>query len=217
MTLAFDVYFSFRSPYSYLAAQQVEAITRAWDVEPVMRIVRPIAIRIPGFFERADPLRTPYMRMDAIRCAEVQGLPYRWPKPDPVVIDDSTGKVASDQPYIHHITRLGAAAAEAGCGLPFAARVSAMMWSGAIDDWHQGDHVATAATQAGADYAALSAAVDADPARFDAMLDANETAQRAAGHWGVPLFVFEDEPFFGQDRVDHLLFRMKQHGLRKRA
>jgi len=37
--------------------------------------------------------------------------------------------------------------------------------------------------------------------------------QDAAGHWGVPLMVFEGEPFFGQDRVDALLWRMEQRGL----
>jgi 2-hydroxychromene-2-carboxylate isomerase len=45
----------------------------------------------------------------------------------------------------------------------------------------------------------------------------NEAAQKAAGHWGVPLMVFEGEPFFGQDRVDHLIWRMSKHGLKKRA
>jgi hypothetical protein len=29
--------------------------------------------------------------------------------------------------------------------------------------------------------------------------------------------VFEDEPFFGQDRIDLLVWRMKQRGLRERA
>jgi 2-hydroxychromene-2-carboxylate isomerase len=32
----------------------------------------------------------------------------------------------------------------------------------------------------------------------------------------VPLFVFENEPFFGQDRLDHLIWRMRQHGLAER-
>ena len=36
---------------------------------------------------------------------------------------------------------------------------------------------------------------------------------RAAGHWGVPTMVFEGEPFFGQDRFDHLVWRMAQKGL----
>ena len=38
----------------------------------------------------------------------------------------------------------------------------------------------------------------------------------AAGHWGVPTMVFEGEPFFGQDRIDLLVWRMKQKGLRGR-
>jgi 2-hydroxychromene-2-carboxylate isomerase len=44
----------------------------------------------------------------------------------------------------------------------------------------------------------------------------NEAAQKRAGHWGVPLMVFESEPFFGQDRFDVLKWRMSQRGLTKR-
>jgi 2-hydroxychromene-2-carboxylate isomerase len=29
--------------------------------------------------------------------------------------------------------------------------------------------------------------------------------RRRRGHWGVPTFVFENEPFFGQDRIDLLI------------
>lgn len=215
MTLSFDFYFSYRSPYSYLAMPPVREMAARYDVSPVLRVVRPIAVRIPGFFERADPLRTPYMRRDAIRVAEVMGLPYRWPRPDPVAIDDATGKVAADQPHIHRLCRLGVAAEAMGRGLEFADSVSRMMWDGTVDGWP--DQLAAASAEAGVDLAALDKAVAADPARFDALLDANEAAQRAAGHWGVPLFVFEGEPFFGQDRIDHLKFRMKQRGLKERA
>ena len=59
-------------------------------------------------------------------------------------------------------------------------------------------------------------AAAADAARLDAIIEDNENAQTVAGHWGVPLFVFAGEPFFGQDRVDHLLWRMKQTGLKER-
>ena len=36
-----------------------------------------------------------------------------------------------------------------------------------------------------------------------------------AGHWGVPTMVFRGEPFFGQDRVDTLRWRLDQCGLGK--
>jgi 2-hydroxychromene-2-carboxylate isomerase len=53
--------------------------------------------------------------------------------------------------------------------------------------------------------------------RLDAAIRDNEAAQDASGHWGVPLMVFEGEPFFGQDRIDVLLWRMRQQGLRPRT
>jgi 2-hydroxychromene-2-carboxylate isomerase len=33
----------------------------------------------------------------------------------------------------------------------------------------------------------------------------------------VPTMVFNDEPFFGQDRIETLLWRMRQHGLEPRG
>jgi 2-hydroxychromene-2-carboxylate isomerase len=33
----------------------------------------------------------------------------------------------------------------------------------------------------------------------------------------VPTFVFKGEPFFGQDRIDLLLWRLKQNGLETRS
>jgi hypothetical protein len=35
-------------------------------------------------------------------------------------------------------------------------------------------------------------------------------------HWGVPTFVFENEAFFGQDRIDLPIRRMQDKGLTRR-
>ena len=43
-----------------------------------------------------------------------------------------------------------------------------------------------------------------------------EEALDAAGHWGVPTMVFEGEPFFGQDRLDVFVWRLRRHGLEPR-
>ena len=59
----------------------------------------------------------------------------------------------------------------------------------------------------------MAAAVDADPTAFAAVVEENQVAQRAAGHWGVPMMVFGGEAFFGQDRFDQLKWRMEQQGL----
>jgi 2-hydroxychromene-2-carboxylate isomerase len=44
-------------------------------------------------------------------------------------------------------------------------------------------------------------------------IDANHAALEASGHWGVPTMVFQDEPFFGQDRIDTLRWRLEKAGL----
>jgi 2-hydroxychromene-2-carboxylate isomerase len=217
MTLTFDFYFSFRSPYSYLATPQVEALIARYDAAPRMRIVLPIAVRIPGFFQTVNPLWPPYLMRDTLRIAQMNEIPYRWPRPDPIVQDPATRTVAAEQPYIHRVSRLGVAAERAGRGFAFVRRAAWAIWSGEIDDWHEGDHLAEAARRAGLDPAALEAAVADDPAGLDAEIEQNQADQTAAGHWGVPLFVFAGEPFFGQDRIDHLLWRMRQHGLTERA
>jgi len=36
-------------------------------------------------------------------------------------------------------------------------------------------------------------------------------------HEGVPNFVFRNEPLFGQDRMEMLIWRLKQNGLTERA
>jgi len=35
-------------------------------------------------------------------------------------------------------------------------------------------------------------------------------------HWGVPLMVLDEEPFFGQDRIDALLWRLNLGELKRR-
>jgi 2-hydroxychromene-2-carboxylate isomerase len=216
MTLHFDFYFSFRSPYSYLAAPQIEQLAAKYDVAPRMRIVLPIAVRIPGFFKQVNPLWPPYLLRDTFRISQMIGVPYRWPRPDPIVMDIAKGEVAAEQPYIYRVSRMGVVAERAGRGLAFVRRASHAIWSGEIDNWHEGDHLARAATDAGLNAADVERALAEDAAGIDAEIAANEADQRKAGHWGVPLFVFNDEPFFGQDRIDHLLWRMRQSGLSER-
>src|SRR5262249_28941628 len=82
--------------------------------------------------------------------------------------------------------------------------------------WHQGDHLARATQAAGFDLAAMDKAIEAEPDRYEQVIAANEKDHAASGHWGVPTFVFEKEPFFGQDRIDLLIWRMEAKGLTRR-
>jgi 2-hydroxychromene-2-carboxylate isomerase len=216
MTLRFDLYFSFRSPYSYLAVPRLAALCARYDVACDVRIVRPIAVRIPGFFKTVNPLWPPYLLRDTFRISQRLGLPYAWPRPDPIVMNTATGEVAAEQPYIMRVSRLGVAAAEAGRGLEFLIEAGRVIWSGQVQGWNEGGHIAGAVAAAGLDPDALEAKITAEAERIDAVIAANEAAQTKAGHWGVPLMVFRDEPFFGQDRIEDLIWRMGQHGLTER-
>ena len=214
--LAFDLFWSFRSPYSYLLLPRVAELVATCDVECNVRIVYPIAVRQPDFFQKVDPLWVFYLMKDTYRTAEYLGMPYRWPVPDPVYMDPATRLYPPDQPHIHRLSHLGIAAAQAGHGLAFISAVSHTIWSGTADNWHQGDHLGQAAARAGLDLAVLDGAVAADPGRYRAQVEANQDAQRASGHFGVPLMALDGEPFFGQDRFDQLVWRLRQKGLRER-
>jgi 2-hydroxychromene-2-carboxylate isomerase len=216
MTAAFDFYFSFRSPYSYLATPLIVRLTQRLDVSARMRIVTPIAIRIPGFFKTVNPLWPPYLARDTWRIAEMNGIPYRWPRPDPIVMDLGSGEVATEQPYIWPVSRMAVAAERQGKGLAFVAEAARVIWSGEVENWHEGDHLIRAGDRAGLNGAQLAQHAQADAAAHDAEIAQNEADQKAAGHWGVPLFVFEGEPFFGQDRVDVLEWRLKKSGVTPR-
>jgi 2-hydroxychromene-2-carboxylate isomerase len=216
MTLSVDLFWSFRSPYSYLATGRIVALERDWNLAVDVRPVLPLAVRDPSFFSPANRRRAGYIIVDAPRVAAMQGIPFRWPKPDPIVQDMATLAIAEDQPYIFRLTRLGAAAAEAGRGLPLIDAVSDLIFGG-TEGWNEGDHLARAAGRAELDLAELDAAVAADPARWDAVIEANQAALEAAGHWGVPTLVFDGEPFFGQDRIDMCLWRMREKRLAPRA
>jgi 2-hydroxychromene-2-carboxylate isomerase len=215
--LGFDLFWSFRSPYSYLALPRLVELAETHEVDVRVRIVLPIAVRQPDFFQKADPLWASYLVRDTYRTAAFLGMPFRWPVPDPVVMDMATRTYPAEQPYIHRLSQLGQMAAEMGHGLPFIRAVSHCIWSGQTDNWHQGDHLARAAAEAGLDLAAMDARLPQEGERLAQAIRENETAQRAGGHYGVPLMVLEGEPFFGQDRIDQLIWRLHEKGLRARA
>jgi 2-hydroxychromene-2-carboxylate isomerase len=217
MPLSFDVYWSFRSPYSYLATPRLVQLEREYDVTVNVKPVLPLAIRKPDFFEQVNPLWPPYLLRDTYRISQYLGLDYGWPNPDPVVQDFATRKVAPEQPYAPRLTRLGQLAVERGRGLPFIYEVSQIIWNGKVQGWHEGTHLADATARAGLDLAELDQQAVAEQARLDERIAQNQADLEAAGHWGVPTMVFEGEPFFGQDRIDLLVWRMQQKGLAKRA
>tara|TARA_B100000745_G_scaffold105692_2_gene67640 strand:- start:38782 stop:39429 length:648 start_codon:yes stop_codon:yes gene_type:complete len=215
MTLTADLYFSFRSPYSYLSVGRYRAMSEKFNLTLALRPVYPLAIRQPDFFEKNHPNWLSYTIRDMMRVAQFHDIPFGAPRPDPIVQNPATREIAAEQPFIQRVTRMGQAAARKGRGIAFAHEAGQLIWGGQ-PDWHEGDHLARALERAGLDAGEIEAEVKDQPEALDAEIAANQDALEKSGHWGVPTLVFEGEPFFGQDRIEMAQWRMEQRGLTRR-
>ncbi|MEM9749489.1 MAG: DsbA family protein [Pseudomonadota bacterium] len=209
-----DVYWSFRSPYSYLATPDLEKLANDYKVDLSLRVVLPIAIRAKStLFDASNRKRAMYIVMDCMRRAEFLGMPMHFPpKPDPITQDYKTLEVADDQPLIMRLAKLGVEAQRRGKGVAFAKEVSHLIYGG-TEGWDKGDHLQKAAQTAGLDLISMEDAI-ADGDHL-AEVDRNHAGLEEAGHWGVPTMVVRGEPFFGQDRIETLRWRLDQLGLRR--
>ncbi|MEM8492182.1 MAG: DsbA family protein [Pseudomonadota bacterium] len=209
-----DVFWSFRSPYSYLVTPDLLKLKQDYDVAVHLRVVFPIAIRTKTtLFNKDNRKPAMYIVMDSIRRAQYLGLPFTWPNPDPIVQDFETLAVADEQPYIYRLSALGVEAQRRGKGVEFAAAVSRLIFGGTAQ-WDQGDHLRRAASGIGLDLAAMDAAI-ADGDQLQSIEQNHEELEKI-GHWGVPTMAVRGEPFFGQDRIDTLRWRLDKLGVARR-
>jgi 2-hydroxychromene-2-carboxylate isomerase len=179
-----DFFFSFRSPYSYLAAPRAFALEERHDVRVVFRGVIPMAMRGQAV-PRAKQLHT---LRDVKREASRLGMPFG-PVHDPI----GDGAL--------RCLLLAEHAKDVGRERPFVLEASAAIWSRAADVAR--DRPLRAVCEAvGLDWKDCERAL-ADPA-IRARVDANTAALLALGHWGVPVFACAGELYWGQDRIDDL-------------
>ena len=109
----------------------------------------------------------------------------------------------------------GVEATKQGKGLAYIHAVGHLYYSSGLV-WTEGNHLAETLDKIGMNLDELESKFDKNFEKNDATINENQKALETAGHWGVPNLVFKNEPFFGQDRVDVCLWRMKQHGLKQR-
>lgn len=209
-----DVYWSFRSPYSYLVTPDLVTLDAEYDVDLNLRVVFPIAIRAKSsLFNGSNRKPALYIVMDSMRRAEFLGMPMHFPpRPDPVKQDYQTLEVAKDQPLIMRLAKLGVEAQRRGKGISFAKEVSHLIFGG-TEGWDRSDHLEKAANAAGLDLGSMEQAiVNGDHLEE---IENNHSNLEEAGHWGVPTMVVRGEPFFGQDRIETLRWRLDQYGLKR--
>ena len=76
MTLTYDLYWSFRSPYSYLITHKLVELERDYDVHGAIRPVYPLAVRTPEFFDGRDPLWYSYLQLGHPPRSRVPGAAH---------------------------------------------------------------------------------------------------------------------------------------------
>ncbi|GAA6208696.1 2-hydroxychromene-2-carboxylate isomerase [Cognatishimia sp. WU-CL00825] len=176
-------------------------LAKKHSLDLVLKPVYPLAIREPQFFSKGNPALLNYLRTDAERTAAMLGIPFDWPAPDPIVQNLETGEIAQDQPYIRQLTRLLAAACRAGLGVQVYQAVGALLF-GQNGSWTRSGALEAAVKSAGGDWFSLNQHAKVHSDRFDELLARNAQELKCAGHWGTPTLLFENEVFFGQDRLE---------------
>ena len=212
-----DLYFSYRSPYSYLILPRMLKLKEKYDIEINFKVVYPIAIRMPEWFEGKNFFTFFFFKMIDMRLqAKKLGIPFTSKlKPDPIRQNIMTGKISSHQPYIFDICHLGQMAQMKGVGMEFAFEVSSLIFGG-VENWNTDENLSEAAKKVGLDLTQLRESVNVHEEEIIGQIKQNQVDQLNAGHHGVPLTVIGDKHFFGQDQFDKIIKTLKENGLKER-
>ena len=211
-----DLYFSYRSPYSYLILPRMLKLKEEYDIEINFKVVYPIAIRMPEWFEGKNIFTYFFFKMiDMRRQAKKLGVPFTTKlKPDPIRQNIMTGKISSHQPYIFDICHLGQMAQMKGVGMEFAFEVSSLIFGG-VENWNTDENLSEAAKKVGLDLNQLKESVRVHEEEIIGQIKQNQVDQLNAGHHGVPLTVIGDKYFFGQDQFDKIMETLLELGHKK--
>ena len=212
-----DLYFSYRSPYSYLILPRMLKLKEKYDIEINFKVVYPLAIRMPEWFEGKNFFTFFFFKMIDMRLqAKKLGIPFTTKlKPDPIRQNIMTGKISSHQPYIFDICHLGQMAQMKGVGMEFAFEVSSLIFGG-VENWNTDENLSEAAKKVGLDLNQLRESVNVHKQEIIGQIKQNQVDQLNAGHHGVPLTVIGDKHFFGQDQFDKIMKTLKENGLKER-
>lgn len=181
-----DFYFSFRSPYSWLAHHR---IVQALPDVPVEFIRIPV-FPPPDFPNdpAANPNKLAYLVEDVNRIAAAYGLSVQWP-------------AHADTDWMRpHAAYL--AAQDAGRGDRFALALYEARFC-AAKDVGTDQVLAEAAERSGTDPQAVVKA--ADNPEFHGRVMTGMAAALQAGIFGVPFFIHRGRKFWGNDRLEWLL------------
>ena len=188
-----------------------------YDIDINFKIVYPIAIRMPEWFEGKNIFTYFFFKMIDMRLqAKKLGIPFTTKlRPDPIRQNIMTGKISNHQPYIFDICHLGQMAQIKGVGIEFAFEVSSMIFGG-VEKWNTDENLSKAAKKVGLDLKQLRESVNVHEEEIISQIKQNQADQLNAGHHGVPLTVIGDKHFFGQDQFKKIMKTLEEKGLKER-
>ncbi|MBO6581047.1 MAG: 2-hydroxychromene-2-carboxylate isomerase [Thalassospira sp.] len=184
-------YFDFSSPYGYLAAERMEDFEKRHGVTVVWRpFMIGAAFKQTGQSPLLDqPIRGPYFRHDMERCARLQNIPFQIPNNFPYAA------LVPTRAYYWLESRSPMLARK------FAKDIYRGYFADGLD-MSNPENVFAAATRHSINASEMRAAVESQKWK-DHVRAVTEDAIKM-GAFGSPFFFYEDEPFFGNDRIDQL-------------
>ena len=208
-----DFYFSYRSPYSYLILPRVIDLKTNHNLNINFKLVYPLAIRKPEFFKGKNFLTFfSHKMIDMRMVANKLNMPFFTPKPDPIKQSYLTGKISDQQPHIFNLCHLGQQAHLEGVGIELAFELSSLIF-GTKSGWNEEHNMAQACSKVGLNLADLKIKVKQNEEELIQQILKNQEDQKLAGHHGVPLLVYKNQTFFGQDRFDDFKKLLVEDGL----
>jgi 2-hydroxychromene-2-carboxylate isomerase len=221
--LEVDVFYSMRSPYSYLSLFRLAYLHSNYNVNVNIKVIFPVAVRTRKKSGKAGSGRWyfyGYSVHDASRVGRYEGIPFRLYNPDPILQDTypqgkASGSVApmEKQPYIAWVVRLAAAAQLEGKTLDYVLAVSPLIFGARAPLGAWPLHVEEAVNSIGMNYGDVIKDIKANPDKYDDVWSQNAVEHQATGQGGVPTMSWNGEPFFGEDRFNHFFSRLNQNGL----
>ncbi len=188
-----EMWFSFRSPYSYIALEQIEDVLAPFGVPLVLKQIYPMVAR----GAQLPNVKRMYIAHDAKREADRLNIPFG-------EICDPLGTGVDNCLAIQHWAN------RRGAGLAFARSAMRGIWSEARDVAEYVDLKAIV-ERANLPWEEAKAAIS-DAAGPKQAQD-NAADLNGIGLWGVPSFRIGDFVTWGQDRLPLLVDRLRRHRL----
>jgi 2-hydroxychromene-2-carboxylate isomerase len=185
-----ELFFSVRSPYSYLGLEYARELTEVTGATVRLRPVLPMLMR--GL--KVPPAKSRYILSDVTREARIEGIDFG-------KINDPLGLATK------RAMALGFAVMKEGYGLEFFSAFTRGVWAQGIDGTSD-EGLRKILKNAGLSADWLEAALPEDA--WKAISDANQQDMLMSGSWGVPTFRVGNTVLWGQDRMWAVLEALKQ-------